>query len=214
MATLTNDAHAAHAANDAQAADAATDAADAAIRSTNGTMVMLETPYSGNLDRNLRYLMLCGFDAYARGEMPVATHAFMTTHPAARHYYVSNYAREWDVYSREQAIVRGQVLRRRCDLTVMYDDLGMSTGMPCTTANNTACRTRCAISTSTSSSPSRPRSSPASSSRPVWKAPTTRSCCASRMPRSCERLNGYRQMLARIARASYVCCWRENAGAW
>jgi hypothetical protein len=129
MATLTNDAHAAHPANDAQATGAATDTAGAAIRSTNGTMVMLETPYSGNVDRNLRYLMLCGFDAYARGEMPVATHAFMTTHPAALHYYVSDYAKEWDVYSREEAIARGQVLRRRCDLTVVYADLGMSTGM-------------------------------------------------------------------------------------
>ena len=94
-----------------------------------GTCVFVESPCSGDVDRNLRYLMLCGIDAFARGEMPVATHSFMTAHPAATHYFVSDYADQWDVFSRGEAIQRGQMLRHRCDRTVFYVDFGMSRGM-------------------------------------------------------------------------------------
>ena len=94
-----------------------------------GKCVFLESPYSGDVDRNLRYLMLCGFDAFARGEMAVATHSSMTAHPCALHYFVSDYDKKWDVFSREEAIARGQVLRKRCDNTVFYQDLGWSRGM-------------------------------------------------------------------------------------
>ncbi len=99
------------------------------LQGFEGTMEFLETPYSGDVDRNLRYLMLCGFESFQRGAMPVATHSFMTAHPAALHFFVSDYAKEWDVFSREEAIERGTVLRRRCDRTVFYVDLGMSRGM-------------------------------------------------------------------------------------
>ena len=62
--------------------------------------MFIESPYSGDVDRNLRYLMICGMDAFARGEMPVSTHSSMTTHPAAKHYYVSDYAKVGRVLAR------------------------------------------------------------------------------------------------------------------
>ena len=104
-------------------------ASGAVLEAETGACVFVESPYSGPVSHNLRYLNLCGLDAYARGEMPVATHAFMTTHPAAAGYFVSDYDKKWDILSRKQAIARGQVLRRRCDLTVLYLDRGMSKGM-------------------------------------------------------------------------------------
>lgn len=91
--------------------------------------VFVESPYSGDVDRNLRYLMLCNIDAFARNEMATSSHSFMTTHPAAQQYFVSDYAPEWDIYTRDQAIHQAHVLRKRCDLTVFYVDLGWSSGM-------------------------------------------------------------------------------------
>jgi len=63
------------------------------------------------------------------GEMPVASHAYMTQHPRAKNYFVSDYADKWDVFTRDQAIARAQALRHMCSKTIFYVDRGWSMGM-------------------------------------------------------------------------------------
>lgn len=91
--------------------------------------VFIESPYSGDIDRNVRYLMLCKLDSMVRGEMPCSSHCDMTQHPAKLDYYVSDYEDEWDIYNREQAIEISQSLRSMCEKTLFYTDLGLSRGM-------------------------------------------------------------------------------------
>ena len=92
-------------------------------------LVFVESPYSGNTDLHVRYLMLCHLDAAARNEMPVSTHNCMTQHPMCQTYYVPDNHAKWDVLTRERAIDMGQALRLRCDETIFYEDMGWSSGM-------------------------------------------------------------------------------------
>jgi len=89
---------------------------------------MIESPYSGQIDRNIRYLALCGFDAAIKyDEVAYASHGLMTQHPRAKQLFVSD--DKWDVLTREKAIEMSQRIRHRCDKTVFYVDLGWSSGM-------------------------------------------------------------------------------------
>lgn len=91
---------------------------------------MIESPYSGDIDRNMRYLELCGCETTAcYGELHYASHSYMTQHPRAKNYYVSDYDPKWTVVGRDPAIAMSQEMRRRCDMTVFYTDLGWSSGM-------------------------------------------------------------------------------------
>jgi len=93
------------------------------------TCVFVESPYSGDIDRNVRYLKLCKYDCWARNEMPCASHDDMTQHPAKVDFYVSDYEPEWDVYTRDEAINGAHALRALCAKTIFYVDLGESRGM-------------------------------------------------------------------------------------
>lgn len=92
-------------------------------------LVFIESPYSGEIDRNIRYLLLCTYDCWVRGEFAVSSHGNMTQHPAKRDFFVSDYDLDWNVYTRETAIEGAHALRHACSQTVFYDDLGWSTGM-------------------------------------------------------------------------------------
>lgn len=94
------------------------------------SIVFLESPYSGDIDRNIRYLGLCGIDSsLLHGECPYASHAWMTQHPRSKDYFVSDYDTKWNVLTRDEAIKRSQLMRHRLDFTVFYVDLGWSHGM-------------------------------------------------------------------------------------
>lgn len=95
-----------------------------------GLIVMIESPYSGDIDRNVRYLALVSLEAAViYNELPYASHACMTQHPRHVTYFVSDYDPKWDGLTREQAIEMSQRMRLRCDKTVFYTDLGWSSGM-------------------------------------------------------------------------------------
>lgn len=96
---------------------------------TLASLIFIESPYSGDIDRHVRYLQLYGFDAYHRGEMPCSSHGMMTLHPAKRDFFVSDYEPEWDVFTRDEAITRAHALRHACSKTIFYIDFGMSSGM-------------------------------------------------------------------------------------
>lgn len=91
---------------------------------------MLETPYSGDVDRNVRYLLVAMADAgVLHHELPYASHAYLTQHPMCRTFYVSDYDPRWTILGRDGAIARSQRIRHDCDQTVFYTDLGWSRGM-------------------------------------------------------------------------------------
>lgn len=99
------------------------------IKESNSKVEFIESPYSGDVDGNVRYLFLCGLDSFARGFMPTNTHGSMTIHPACTTYFVSDYDKQWDIFSRNACIQRGNELRRLCIRTVFYTDRGWSRGM-------------------------------------------------------------------------------------
>lgn len=95
-----------------------------------GSVVMIESPYSGDIDRNVRYLQLAMADAMLNhNECPYASHIGMTMHARASKYYCSDYDEKWNLLTREQAIRLSHNIRHRCDFTVFYVDRGWSTGM-------------------------------------------------------------------------------------
>lgn len=82
--------------------------------------VIIESPYAGDVERNLRYLRACMRDCLLRGEAPFASHGLYTQPgvldddiPAERH----------------RGITAGFAWRAVADCTVVYDDLGVTGGM-------------------------------------------------------------------------------------
>ena len=82
--------------------------------------VVIESPYAGDIDRNLRYLRAAMRDCALRGESPYASHALLTQ---------PGVLRDDDPRERELGIALGFEWRAAADLTVAYLDLGWSQGM-------------------------------------------------------------------------------------
>lgn len=81
-------------------------------------LVIIESPYAGEVARNKRYLQRCILDCITRGESPYASHQMLTealddTNPAER----------------ELGIKAGFRWRAVADKTVVYEDYGISSGM-------------------------------------------------------------------------------------
>ena len=83
-------------------------------------LVLIESPYAGDVARNERYARACLADSLARGEAPFASHILYTqpgvlddTDPAERH----------------QGIQAGLAWGANATLTAVYDDLGITEGM-------------------------------------------------------------------------------------
>lgn len=81
-------------------------------------LVIIESPYAGNVERNRRYLLRCIRDCLARGESPYASHLMLTTALV-----------DADVNERDLGIRAGFAWRGVADATVIYTDHGISTGM-------------------------------------------------------------------------------------
>jgi len=95
-----------------------------------GSVVMIESPYSGQIDRHVRYTALCCIDAaIVHDELGYASHGVMTQHPRCKEIFVSDFQEKWDTLTRDEAIAMSHRMRRRCDKTVFYTDLGWSSGM-------------------------------------------------------------------------------------
>lgn len=82
--------------------------------------VIIESPYAGNVERNLRYLRACMHDCFARGEAPFASHG-LYTQPGVLDDRVAQ--------ERADGICAGFVWREIADATIVYTDLGISRGM-------------------------------------------------------------------------------------
>lgn len=84
------------------------------------TPVILETPYAGDIETNLRYLRACMRDCLLRGEAPFASHGLYTQPGVLRDEVPEE---------REHGIQAGFAWRECATKTVLYTDRGISRGM-------------------------------------------------------------------------------------
>lgn len=83
-------------------------------------LVLLESPYAGNVDLNVRYARACMRDCLLRGEAPFASHC-LYTQPGVLDDLVPD--------ERALGISAGLEWGARAEKTVVYMDLGVSRGM-------------------------------------------------------------------------------------
>jgi len=83
-------------------------------------LVIIESPYAGNVEENLRYLRACLRDSLSRGEAPYASHGLYTQEGV-----LDDSIQE----ERMQGIHAGFAWRQVGHLTAVYTDLGISSGM-------------------------------------------------------------------------------------
>lgn len=83
-------------------------------------LVIVESPYAGDIDCNMRYLRACLADCLARGEAPFASHA-LYTQPGVLD--------DSDPAQRKLGIDAGFAWRSMAEATVVYTDRGVSRGM-------------------------------------------------------------------------------------
>ena len=94
--------------------------------------VVVESPYAGDIKRNLRYARACMRDALVRGEAPIASH-LLYTQPGI--------LKDEDHEERMWGIQAGFVWNQVAHATVVYTDLGISVGMSYGIANaHESCR--------------------------------------------------------------------------
>lgn len=82
--------------------------------------VIVESPYAGDIDRNLRYLRAALRDCLMRGEAPFASHA-LYTQPGVLDDAIRA--------ERQMGIEAGFAWRPAADATVVYTNLGITPGM-------------------------------------------------------------------------------------
>lgn len=80
--------------------------------------VVIESPLSGAVERNKKYLSMCIMDCLKRGESPYASHALFP------HYLDDNNPLE-----RELGIKAGLEWGKMADTIAVYEDFGISEGM-------------------------------------------------------------------------------------
>lgn len=83
-------------------------------------LVIVESPYAGNIERNLAYVRAAMKDCLRRGEAPFASHA-LYTQPGV--------LRDEDLDERAAGIQAGFEWRNVAGASVFYEDLGFSGGM-------------------------------------------------------------------------------------
>ena len=83
-------------------------------------LVVIESPYAGNIDRNILYARLCMKDSLGRGEAPIASH-LLYTQP---HILDDDRPEE-----RMLGIEAGLAWGRNAELVAVYEDFGTSNGM-------------------------------------------------------------------------------------
>ena len=83
-------------------------------------LVIIESPYAGDIDRNVAYARRCMHDSLTRGEAPLASHLLYTQPGILRDELPEE---------RKLGIAAGLEWRRVAELQVFYTDLGWSNGM-------------------------------------------------------------------------------------
>ena len=84
------------------------------------SLVIIESPYTGNVERNLKYLRACMRDCLLRGESPFASHGLYTQEGVLD---------DDDEEERMLGIRAGFAWKTVADRTVVYTDFGVTDGM-------------------------------------------------------------------------------------
>jgi hypothetical protein len=82
--------------------------------------VIVESPYAGDVERNLRYLRACLADCLRRGEAPFASHGLYTQ---------DGVLDDTDPAQRKLGMTAGFSWVHVADVTAVYIDLGITPGM-------------------------------------------------------------------------------------
>jgi len=85
-----------------------------------GRLVILESPFDGNLDENVKYARNCMRDCFMKGDFPFASHLLYTQKGILDDTIPSE---------RRLGIEAGLNWGRLAKATVVYTDLGISNGM-------------------------------------------------------------------------------------
>ena len=80
--------------------------------------VIIESPYAGEIDRNIAYALACAKDCLQRGEAPFASHLFFTL-------VLDDLVEQ----EREWGIQAGFAWRSASEASVVYIDFGITRGM-------------------------------------------------------------------------------------
>lgn len=82
--------------------------------------VILESPYAGDIKKNIKYARLCVKDSLLRGESPIASHLLYTQ---------KGILNDDIKQERQLGILAGLEWLKVADMHVFYCDLGISKGM-------------------------------------------------------------------------------------
>jgi hypothetical protein len=82
--------------------------------------VIIESPFAGNIPKNLDYARACMADCFERGEIPFASHLLYTQ---------KNILKDHIPEERALGINAGLEWGKHADKTVVYTDLGITPGM-------------------------------------------------------------------------------------
>lgn len=87
---------------------------------TTPRLVIVESPFAGDIERNTEYARACISDSLSRGEAPFASHLLYTQ---------AGILDDAVPEERRKGIDAGLAWGRAADLTAVYTDLGVSLGM-------------------------------------------------------------------------------------
>jgi hypothetical protein len=83
-------------------------------------LVVLESPFAGNTELNIKYAKACLRDCLERGEAPIASHLLFTQ---------PGILNDQDPEERKLGIEAGHAWIKMAEASVVYGDRGMSKGM-------------------------------------------------------------------------------------
>lgn len=83
-------------------------------------LVIIESPFAGDVEENIKYARLCVHDALKRGEAPIASH-LLYTQPTILD--------DNDVVERQWGIDAGLAWKKVAQASCVYTDRGISRGM-------------------------------------------------------------------------------------
>lgn len=83
-------------------------------------LVIVESPYAGDIEANIKYARKCVRDSLMRGEAPIASH-LLYTQPGI--------LKDEIPVERQHGIDAGLAWRKVAEATIVYTDLGISQGM-------------------------------------------------------------------------------------
>ena len=94
-------------------------------------IVILESPYSGDIERNVKYGQRAMLDARGRGETVIMPHLLWTQHPDCKTHFISDDDKlHTAATGRQAALKQIEELRRIPGAKVVfYMDYGVSHGM-------------------------------------------------------------------------------------